>query len=197
MLYYGLVLVASFLVDCIPVFAPPAWTLMMFFMLKYNLNPYVVALVGTVGTVSGRFVFSSYIVPWVGSKTLSFAKEEDLKFVGAKLSNKGIWTFVFIFAYSILPLSTTALFTAAGLAKIRRIFVLPPFFLGNLVGDTAILVSGKYAIHSFDDMYKGSMDVKSIILTVLSLLIVLMFLFVDWRELIENGKLQLKWRFWR
>lgn len=197
MLYYGLVFGASVLVDCIPVFAPPAWMLMMLIMLKFDLNPYIVATVGTTGTVLGRYVFSTFIIPWMGSKTLGKEKEEDLKFLGEQLSQKGFWTFFFIFIYSVLPLSTTALFTAAGLAKVRKRFVLPPFFLGNLFGDGALLISGKYAIHNFKDMYRGSLETKSILLMVLSLGLVLMFLFVDWRELIQNKKLKLKWRFWQ
>ena len=73
-LAYGLVFIASILVDCIPVFAPPAWTLMILIMLKFDLNPWVVAVFGTAGTVCGRLIFVTYIVPWVGKKTIGATK---------------------------------------------------------------------------------------------------------------------------
>ena len=79
---YALVLFASIAVDCVPVFAPPAWTLMLLLMLKYDLNPYATAFVGTCGTVTGRLIFSSLIIPWLGSKTLSRDKENDLRYLG-------------------------------------------------------------------------------------------------------------------
>jgi hypothetical protein len=36
---YALVLLSSIAVDCIPVFAPPAWTLMLLLLMKFDLNP--------------------------------------------------------------------------------------------------------------------------------------------------------------
>ena len=195
-LAYGLVFIASILVDCIPVFAPPAWTLMILIMLKFDLNPWVVAVFGTAGTVCGRLIFVTYIVPWVGKKTIGATKEADLKFLGKKLSQRGILTFIFIFVYSLLPLSTTALFSAAGLARVRRILIIPPFFLGNLIGDGALLVSGKYAFHHFDDLYKGSMDLKNLIIMSCGLIFMIFFLFVDWHALLEKKKLRFKWKIW-
>jgi hypothetical protein len=197
MLAYALVFAASFLVDCIPVFAPPAWTLMILIMLKFNLNPWWVALIGTAGTVSGRLVFVTYIVPWLGKQTIGRDKESDLKFLGDRLSKHGFSTFFFVFAYSLLPLSTTALFTAAGLAGVRKILIIIPFFLGNLIGDSALLISGKYTFHHFADLYEGFGSLKSILLLAAGLLFVFLFLLIDWRELLESKKLSLKWRFWR
>jgi membrane protein YqaA with SNARE-associated domain len=197
MLAYALVYVASFLVDCIPVFAPPAWTLMTLIMIKFNLNPWLVALIGTAGTVSGRLVFMTYIVPWLGKKTIGDDKEADLKFLGEHLSKRGMTTFLFIFAYSLLPLSSTALFTAGGLAGIRKILIIIPFFLGNLIGDSALLISGKYTFHHFADLYEGFGNLKSILLMAFGLLFVFLFLFIDWREWIIYKKLRLKWQFWR
>ena len=194
---YALVLLASIAVDCVPVFAPPAWTLMLLIMVKYDLNPYATALVGTCGTVTGRFIFSSLIIPWLGSKTLSRDKEADLRFVGKHINKKGIAAFVFIFLYSLLPLSTTALFTAAGLARVREIFILPPFFLGNLIGDGFLLLSGKATIRSLSDLYKGSWSVKDISIMAFGLLVVLALLMLDWRTLLQKKKVKWKWAFWK
>jgi len=185
------------MVDCVPVFAPPAWTLMMLIMFKFNLNPWIVVATGTCGTVCGRSIFVTFIIPWIGEKTIGATKDADLKFLGKKLSKRSWSTTIFVFVYSILPLSTTALFMAAGLAKVSRVMVIPPFFLGNLLGDGAILISSKYAIRNFSDLYKGSFDLKNILIMIFGLAVALLFLFIDWRALLENKKLKFKWRFWR
>ena len=192
-----LVLAASIAVDCVPVFAPPAWTLMLLVMLKYDLNPYATALVGTCGTVTGRLIFSSLISPWLGSKTLSRDKESDLRYLGKHINKQGFAAIVFIFVYSLLPLSTTALFTAAGLARVRKIFILPPFFLGNLIGDGLLLLSGKATISSLGDLFKGSWSLKDISMMGFGLLVVLALLFVDWRTLLQDKKVKWKWAFWK
>ena len=194
---YALVLFASTAVDCVPVFAPPAWTLMLLVMLKYDLNPYATAFVGTCGTVTGRFIFSSLIIPWMGSKTLSRDKENDLRYLGQQINRKGVAAFVFIFLYSLLPLSTTALVTATGLARVRKIFILPPFFLGNLIGDGLLLLSGKATIGSLDELFKGSWTPKDISMMAFGLLVVLAVLFLDWRTLLQKQKVKWKWAFWK
>jgi hypothetical protein len=194
---YLYVLLASTAVDCVPVFAPPAWTLMLLLMLKFDLNPYATVVVGTCGTVTGRLIFSSVIIPWLGKKTLSRDKEADLRYLGKRLSQKGWAAFMFIFLYSLLPLSTTALFTAAGLARVRRIFVIPPFFLGNLIGDGILLISGKATVRTLGDLFKGSWSPKDILMMAFGLVAVLALLFVDWRTLLQKGKIKWTWAFWK
>jgi hypothetical protein len=179
------------------VFAPPAWMLMLYIMMKFNLTPVPVAVVGSAGTVCGRLVYMSLIVPWVGKKAIGDDKADDLEFLGKKLSKKGLATLVFVFIYSILPLSTTALFTAAGLAKIKKIYILPAFFFGHLIAAYTMLVSGRYVVQHFSDIFKGATSGKSIALTAAALIFVLVFLFLDWRTLIQKKKIKIKWKFWK
>ncbi|MBC7465193.1 MAG: hypothetical protein H7256_04320 [Bdellovibrio sp.] len=196
MLPYIFVFIGSLLVDCIPIVAPPAWMLMLFIMIKFDLNPYFVVLIGTMGTVCGRIVYMTYIIPWLGRKTIGVQKDADLRFLGEKLSQERRLIYVFVFIYSVLPLSTTALFTATALARVKKRIVVPPFFFGNLIGDGLLLVSGRYAIDHFSDFYKDSLNAKNIFLMLFAFLFVTLFLFVNWRELLENKKIRFKWKFW-
>src|SRR4051812_18558647 len=113
-------------VDCVPVFAPPAWPILIFFVVKFDLNPWIVIVLGVTGTTMGRLIFSTYI-PWVSRKVLNHQEDENLKYIGKKLSQTPGRAFMFVLLYSLTPLSTTALFTAAGIAHARRLYILPPF----------------------------------------------------------------------
>lgn len=166
-------------------------------MIKFELNPFLVVTIGTAGTVCGRMIYVTYIVPWIGDKAIGSQKGIDLKFLGKKLSQEKLMVVLFVFIYSTLPLSTTALFTAAGLAKLKRRLIIPPFFLGNLIGDGLLLVSGKYAIDHFSDFYKDSLSVKNIILMMAGLSFMLVFLFIDWQTLLVKKEFKLKWKFWQ
>jgi hypothetical protein len=117
--------------------------------------------------------------------------------VGDHLSKRGKSTLFFVFIYSLLPLSTTVLFTAAGLAKVKRRFVVPGFFMGNLIGDTVILVTGNYAVLHFSDIFQDSYNARNISGGIAALLVVMMFLFIDWRQLLEFKKLRFKFQFWK
>ncbi len=195
MIYVALFL-GCVLVDCIPLFAPPAWMLMLFMMIKFSMNPLLVVFVGTAGTVCGRIIFVTYVVPWLGKRTIGRKKEADLHFVGEKLAQRNALVFGFVFIYSILPLSTTALFTAASLSKLKKIVIIPPFFLGNLIGDGLLLFSGHYAITHFSDFYKDALTLKNVLLMATSLLLVSLFIFIDWRILLEKKKVKFKWNIW-
>jgi len=58
---YLAVFLAALAVDLIPVIAPPAWTLMVFFLVKFQLNPWAVLVVGVSGSTLGRYLFSLYV----------------------------------------------------------------------------------------------------------------------------------------
>src|SRR5262245_18591600 len=138
---YVVVFLSAVAVDSIPVFAPPAWPLLVFLQIHYELSVWVVILLGVTGTTLGRFLLSLYI-PWVGHKILNRRGNGKLEFLGTCLSGSPASAFSFVLLYSLTPLSTTALFTAAGLAKVRRAYILPPFFLGKLISYTTLILTG-------------------------------------------------------
>src|SRR5438874_4801937 len=134
---------ASLAVDLIPVFAPPAWTLMVFFLVKFDLNPWLVLAVGVPASALGRYVFSLYI-PKVSDGLVKRQKKEDLKFIGRKLDRRLWESWTFVFVYTLTPLSTTALFTATGMAKVNPLYVLPPFLAGKFISDAFMIFGGRY-----------------------------------------------------
>ena len=62
---YVVVFLAAFAVDTIPVFAPPAWVLLIFLVVRFHLNPWVAVLVGVAGSTLGRYVLTTLHRPRV------------------------------------------------------------------------------------------------------------------------------------
>ena len=58
---YVSVFVSALAVDLIPVIAPPAWMLMLYLMVRFDLNPWIVLPVGVLGSTLGRYLMSLYI----------------------------------------------------------------------------------------------------------------------------------------
>jgi membrane protein YqaA with SNARE-associated domain len=193
--YLG-VLLGAFAVDLIPVAAPPAWTLMVFFILKFDLNPWIALVLGVFGSTLGRYIFSLYI-PKVSSKILKPRKEKELEFVGKKLAGSLWRTWTFVFIYTLTPLSTTALFTAAGMAKIKPNHTLPPFFVGKFLSDALMILTGSYLAGNAGDTFKNLLSPKSIITLLLGLILLGGILFIDWFELLQHKKLKLKFKIWK
>lgn len=193
---YLAVFLSSLAVDLIPVFGPPAWILMVFFQVKFGLNPWLVLAVGVPGSTLGRYVLSLYI-PKISNALLKRHKKEDLQFVGKKLGQKLWRSWLFVLIYSLLPLSTTALFSAAGIAKIRPVMILPPFFVGKFISDAVMLFSGRYAAQNADEILANATSMKSIITIGAGTLIVGMMLFLDWRVLLEKRRVSFTFRIWK
>ena len=195
-MWYVAVFVASFVIDVIPFFSPPAWTAMLLLMSKFDLNPWLVLAAGVPGSTLGRYVLALYI-PRFSSHVMKRHKAEELHFVGKRLGQKTWSCGLFVLIYSLLPLSTTALFLAAGIARVSTLKILPPFFVGKFVSDALVLFGGHYAITNAADILHGALSLKSISLMVLGLLLVAAILFIDWRTVLQKKKLRFNFKIWK
>ena len=193
---YVVVFFAAFAVDLIPGIGPPAWTVMVFLLIRYDLNPWLVLAVGVPASTLGRYLLSRYI-PKFSDKLIKKRKNEELQFVGKKLGQKLWRSWLFVLIYSLLPLSTTALFTAAGIAKIRPLLIIPPFFVGKFTSDAVMVFTGRYAAANAGDIVHGTFSLKGIITAVLGLIIVFLLLFLDWRVLLQKKKISFNFRIWK
>src|ERR1700741_2721088 len=132
---YLLVFFAALAVDTIPVFAPPAWILLVVLLVKFQLNPWLTVIIGVTGSTIGRYILTRYI-PRVSSSIVNRREDANLRYIGRKIGKAKWSSAVFVFIYTLTPRSTTALFTAVAMARMRRPFhILIPFFFARLVAD--------------------------------------------------------------
>ena len=191
---YLLVFFAALAVDTIPVFAPPAWILLVVLLVKFKLNPWLTVAIGVIGSTIGRYVLTRYI-PKISSRLVNRQEDANLRYIGHKIGKAKWSSSVFVFLYTLTPLSTTALFTAVAMAGIRRPFhILIPFFFGRLITDGVLVFSGKYASANLVDLLHGEANWKGIITLVAGFLIIGVFLFVDWRQRLQHTKLRFRFK---
>lgn len=190
MWYYLFVFVAAFLVDLLPFLGPPAWTVMVFFQMKFDLNIWYVLIFGVLGSALGRYTLFLYI-PYLSNRYIKVEKNEDLQFIGKKLEHKGWKIQAFVLLYTLMPLPTTTLFSAAGIAKIKAINIVPTFLIGKFTSDMIMVITGDYVANNTASFLNGLLTWKSISGIALGLLILCMLLFIDWRKLLIEKKFTL------
>jgi membrane protein DedA with SNARE-associated domain len=193
---YLLVFLGSFLFDVVPVPFPPAFTIMVFLQIMFDLNIWWVIATGVVGSILGRYILTLYI-PFLSGKFFKQSKNEDIEFLGRKMKEKGWKSQLSIVAYSLLPLPTTPLFLAAGMAKIKPLYIIPAFFIGKFTSDSVTVHLGEYASKHAQNIMEQALSWKSIASLMLGLLLICVLLFVDWRVLIQKKKLSLKFKIWK
>jgi membrane protein YqaA with SNARE-associated domain len=192
---YLLVFVGSFFFDVVPIPFPPAFTIMVFFQIMFGLNIWWVIVIGVTGSILGRYILTLYI-PFLAGRIFKRSKNEDVEFLGGIMKEKGWKSQVVIIAYSLLPLPTTPLFLAAGMAKIRPLYIIPAFFIGKFTSDTITVHLGNYASENAKNIMEVATSWKSIASLVIGLILLCTLLFIDWRSLIQKKKFQLKFKIW-
>jgi membrane protein YqaA with SNARE-associated domain len=195
-MYYFFVFFSALLVDLVPFIGPPAWIVMVFFQIRYGLDIWMVLCAGVAGSSIGRYVLSQY-VPFLAKRYMNIQKKKDIEFIGERLENEPWRTRLFVLGYTLLPLPSTPLFTAAGMTRISLFNVIPPFLLGKFISDMVMVVSGDYAARNALSIADGMLSWQSISGLLIGLIIIVFFFCIDWRELIQNKKFKLNIQIWK
>lgn len=193
---YLLVFLGAFLFDVVPFPFPPAFTIMVFLQIIFGLNFWLVIFFGVAGSIFGRYILTLYI-QHIAGRIFKPSKNEDVQFLGKVLKDKGWKSQLIIVAYSLLPLPTTPLFIAAGIAKVKPIYIIPAFFIGKFTSDAFLVYFGKYETENFENILSGVTTFQSIMSIAIGLLLISAILFIDWRSLIHLKKFKLNFNIWK
>lgn len=188
---YLLVFLGALLFDIVPFPFLPAFTIMIFLQVFFDLDLWAVIVIGVFGSILGRYILSLYI-PLISDRYFKPAKNEDIWYLGQKMKEKGWKSQLLIFIYSLLPLPTTPLFVAGGIARLKPIYIIPAFFTGKFISDTVFLSLGKYALENIENIKSEIISWQSIAGLLTSLLMLCALLFIDWRTLIQKKQFLLK-----
>lgn len=193
---YLIVFLATVAVDITPFPLPPAFTVMVLFQIMFGLPIWPVIIVGVAGSILGRYLLTLYI-PGVSNRLFIQSKTEDIQFLGEKLKKNGWKSQLFIFIYTLMPLPSTPLFLAGGIARIKPIFLIPAFFTGKFISDSIAVFMGNYATENTEELLNGILSWKSITGLVTGLILLFALLFIDWRSLLIEKKFRLRFHIWK
>ena len=194
--HYLLVFLGALLFDIVPFPFLPAFTIMMFLQLIYDLDVWWVIIIGVIGSVLGRYILLLY-APLIGNKYLKSSKNKDIQFLGEKMNENKWKGQLFILAYSLLPLPTTPLFLGAGISKLKPRYIIPAFIIGKFTSDTAALLLGKYASENIESIIDNTFSWQSIASLILSVVLLFCLFFINWRTLIQKKKLVFNFKIWK
>jgi membrane protein YqaA with SNARE-associated domain len=169
---------------------------MVSLQIMFGLNIWAVIALGVTGSIIGRYLLTLYI-PYLSEKVLRPAKIEDVQYLGRQMEKKKWSAMGGVLFYSLLPLPTTPLFIASGMARVRPLFVILPFTIGKTISDTAAVLMGTYAAEHTALLASGFVSWKSVTGLTAGLLLVMAFVFIDWRALLQHKRLRLRFDIFR
>lgn len=192
-LVYILIFLSCIVVDIVPFIGPPAWMVMVFFQIKFGLNIWIVLIFGVIGSAIGRYLYSAYIYV-LSQRFIKPQKNNDLQFIGGKLANNSWKVQLFVLLYTLVPLPSTPLFTAAGCSRIKTIRLLPAFFVGKFISDAIMVFTGDYVAYNIDGLIHGALSWNVLIGAIIGLILICLFLFIDWRKLLQEKKITVNFK---
>src|SRR5436190_21956524 len=193
---YVIVFIFSVAVDIVPFPLPPAVSVMILFIVVYDLNTWVVLVIGMTGSLLGRYILTLYL-PHMTEKLFKKEKIEDVHFIGNKLKRKGWQGNILIFLYALMPLPTTPLFIGAGMAGLKPHNIMPGFALGKTICDVFIVWLSSHAAQNANEIIQGLVSARAIAGFSFCMLLILALLFIDWKVLFQRKKLKLNFHIWK
>ena len=176
-----------FLCNLVPMFAPPTWTVLVYFILMHNTATVPTVIIGAVSAGLGRYLLGTLTnklrnyIPINARKNLYDAGRVFEEHKGRNLG--------FILLFMISPLPSAQLFEAAGLMQMNLKRLTLAFFSGRIV-TYSIYAAGATKLKSTDfghlitDAFKSPW---SWALQLFSIALIYAFAKIDWRKyLVKN-----------
>jgi uncharacterized membrane protein YdjX (TVP38/TMEM64 family) len=96
-----------------------------------------------------------------------------------------------------MPLPSTPLFVAGGIAKMKPTFIIPAFFIGKFTSDSIAVFMGKFATENTQHLLQGMLSWKSVSGLIVGILLLFILVFIDWRSLLQEKKFRLTFNIWK
>jgi hypothetical protein len=187
-----LLFLVVFALNLLPAFAPPTWVALSFFSYKFPDNDIaMLALVGATAATLGRVILAKFARVIVRGKLLSAETRENIDAIKERLQGKQALTAGACLFYAFSPLPSNYLFIAYGLTTLELRLLALPFFLGRLIGYNVWAHLGSAAAHKLAiENTHSYMSVYFILVQVACLALIYVFMRLDWRALLQKGKLR-------
>jgi membrane protein YqaA with SNARE-associated domain len=174
-----------FLVNVVPAFMPPTWSVLAYFLVNQDLPLLPLALGGAVAASAGRLVLALVSRRW-GRRLLSERHRANLAHLGSWLDAKARWAApVAVFVYSFGPIPSNELFIAAGVSRMRLAPVVGAFFVGRVISYTFWSATADTIVDRVEDMFSGHWSSVTVLaLEALALVALVVVTRVDWPRLL-------------
>jgi membrane protein YqaA with SNARE-associated domain len=175
-----------FIINVVPAFMPPTWSILAFFLIRYHVPLLPLAIGGAVMASSGRLVLA-LLSRQFGARLLSPQRQASLHHLGTWLETRARWaTPMAVLIYSFGPIPSNELFIAAGLTGLRLKPVVGAFFVGRLISYTLFAMAAHTAADRLEDIVSDQVrNVSALALQIAALAILILIARIDWIRLLK------------
>lgn len=178
--------VVATVLNAVPAFMPPTWSLLAYFHLRYQLSIWPLALVGASGAVVGRALLARGSRMF-GMRWMSAERREHVQALSSELVRRRALSLSLLAFFGIGPIPTNHLFIAAGLAKLPLLPVLAVFGVTRCVSYLLWVKAAETAAQSLRDVITPTFgSAAALAAQVIGVLLLLLVFRLDWMRLLQR-----------
>ena len=184
---YVLVALAVFAANAVPAFAPPTWSILVWFELTFDLRAPALVILGVIGATTGRALLATYMrhsTRWMPKQYV-----ENMRTAGEAVTAVRGRAVAVLALFLVSPISSAQLFTAAGIMKdVRLRPLLIAFAMGRTISYSIYVTGAHLAKSSIGDvLLEGIRSPWGVALQVLMVLGVIALGARPWRNGRRHG----------
>ncbi|HLZ27249.1 MAG TPA: hypothetical protein VKV73_07995 [Chloroflexota bacterium] len=157
---------------------PPAWMVLATFHAYTEAALLPLTVGGSAAAALGRVLFAWQVKTFTGR--LPADAQANAQALAAAAHSRLRWPWLFVIVYSFLPISSDAVFTAAGLGALPIRSTLLAFFLARSVYNTLMVVAAGPVVSNLADLLGGRLGWGSIGVVLLATGGYVLFLKLPW-----------------
>lgn len=175
----------TFLINIVPFFMPPTWTVLAFFRIRDHLPIWLLTPGGALCATAGRCVLA-LATRRLGTRILPARERENVARLGAFIARKR-WTYVGVLFYAFGPIPSPHLFIAAGLVGADLRLIAAAFFVGRLVSYTALVAGASAAADQLGPLFIRQFGGWFAVVGPITAVLMIIFLVkVDWSSVLDR-----------
>ncbi len=172
--------------NVIPAFMPPTWSLLAYFHLNYAFPILPLAAVGATAATTGRGLLALASRAF-GARFLSKGRQENLRSLTTVLRQRKAVSVPLLLLFVLGPVPSNELFIAAGLAKVPLLPLLVIFGLARFVSYLLWVKTTETVARSLWDVLTPSVGSEvAVAVQIVGLLLMIALVRVDWTRVLQR-----------
>lgn len=175
---------AVYLINLVPAFMPPTWSVLAFFLIHFDLPLLPLSLGGAAAATAGRLTLA-LAARRLGPRLVPADTLRNLTDLGTYLRRHERWIGPAVLLYSFGPIPSNQLFIAAGLAGVDLRMIGGAFFVGRIISYTVFAHTAERVVDNLPDVFGNALtSPPTILLEVASLAILVAIAKMPWGRLL-------------
>ena len=188
---FALIFLIIFVMNVVPAFAPPTWTVLSYIAVRYQRNVVLLAVVGAAAATMGRLALARLSNRLIRGKLLGERTKANVDTIRIQLEGRKKLTAGLLLFYAFSPLPSNHVFIAYGLTAMDLRIIAAPFFIGRLASYSFWALTSSTIVEwaGLGGRQGFFFSFYFIVGQVLTLLTVYVFTKIDWQRLFSEKRI--------